>query len=101
MVMMVNIQYVQMSTSESLSNIVTQKLEKLAKRYNWIIKFEVFFKLEKDAAGKGKICEIEISGPGPRIFAKSDEDDFEKAAVETISDLERQLRKRKELFQRH
>lgn len=99
--MTVNIQYVHIPTSESLSDIITQKLEKLAKRYNWIIKFEVFFKLEKDSTGKGKICEIEISGPGPRIFAKSDEDDFEKAAVETINDLEKQLRKRKEIFQRH
>ena len=89
--MTVNIQFVQMPTSESMSDIVTHKLENA----------EVFFKLENDPAGKGKICEMRLSVPGPRIFAKTNEDDFEKAAAGTIKDLERQLKKRKEVFKRH
>ncbi len=99
--MTVNIQFVQMSTSESMSDIVTHKLEKLGKKFDWIISAEVFFKLENDPAGKGKICEMRLSVPGPRIFAKTNEDDFEKAAAATIKDLERQLKKRKEVFKRH
>ncbi|MEL6916977.1 MAG: ribosome-associated translation inhibitor RaiA [Bacteroidota bacterium] len=96
--MTINIQYQGMSTSQSLSKIVTDKLDKLYKRYDWIIKANVLFKLEKNPTGIGRICEMELSAPGPRIFAKSDEDNFEKAAVETIHDLERQLRKRKQTF---
>ncbi|NND15335.1 MAG: ribosome-associated translation inhibitor RaiA [Eudoraea sp.] len=99
--MTVNIQYVQMPTSESMTEIVTNKLDKLGKKFDWIISAEVFFKLENDPAGEGKICEIRLSVPGPRIFAKADEDDFEKAAATTIKELERQLKKRKEVFNRH
>lgn len=90
-----------MPTSESLSNIVSKKLEKLGKKYDWIISADVFFKLENDPTGKGKICEMRLSAPGPRLFAKSDTDNFEKAAAETIKDLEIQLKKRKEVFKRH
>ncbi len=98
--MTVNMQYVQMPESESLSEIVNRNLEKLAHKYQFVIRAEVFFKLGNGTDGKNKICEIELSAPGPRIFAKSTEDNFEKAAAKTISDLERQLRKRKEKFTR-
>lgn len=94
--MTINIQYVHMPTSESLDKIVSGNLEKLANKYSDLINADVFFKKESDPKGKGKVCEMQLSLPGPRIFAKSDEDDFEKAAAETISDLESQLRKRKE-----
>ncbi|MEK6152261.1 HPF/RaiA family ribosome-associated protein [Flavobacteriaceae bacterium 3-367] len=96
--MTIEIQYVRMLSSESLSNRVTEKLMKLSKKYPWIIRTQVFFKLENDPADLGKICEMELSVPGPRIFARSKENNFEKASAETLKDLERQLRKRKEVF---
>lgn len=99
--MMVNIQYIHIPTSESLSEIINLKLEKLEKKYSWIIKTEVFLKVEKNPTGKGKICEMEVSSPGPRIFAKSDEDNFEKAVAATISDLDKQLQKRKRIIKGH
>ncbi|NNL03610.1 MAG: 30S ribosomal protein S30, partial [Eudoraea sp.] len=49
----------------------------------------------------GKVCEIQLSAPGPRIFAKSSQDNFEKAAATTIKELENQLRRRKEIFKKH
>jgi putative sigma-54 modulation protein len=58
----------------------------------------VLFKQENDRTGEGKVCEIELSAPGPRIFAKSNTDDFEKSMAETIEDLRRQLEKRQETF---
>ncbi|MGB5818939.1 MAG: ribosome-associated translation inhibitor RaiA [Saonia sp.] len=96
--MKVEIQYVQMATSDSLSTIVTDKLQKLSNKFPWVIKAQVFFKRENDPSEMGQICEIELSAPGPRIFARSNEDNFEKAATNTLKDLERQLRKRKEIF---
>lgn len=96
--MTIEIQYVRMLSSESLSERVTEKLGKLSKKYPWLIKAQVFFKLENNPTDMGKICEIELSAPGPRIFASSKENNFEKAAMETLKDLERQLRKRKEVF---
>ena len=99
--MTINIQYVQMPTSESMNTFVTQKLNKLAKKYDWVIRAQVYFKLEHDHAKKGNICKIELSAPGPRLFAKSNEEHFEKAAVTSIKELEKQLKKRKEVFSKH
>lgn len=96
--MTINMQYVQMPESESLSEIVTRNLQKMAHKYQFVIRADVFFKQGQGKDGNNKICEIQLSAPGPRIFAKSTESNFEKAAAETISDLERQLRKRKEKF---
>ena len=99
--MKINIQYVHMPTSESLSRIITKKLEKLHHKFSWILKAEVFLKLENDSSGDNQICEIELSAPGPRIFASSTEANFEKAVASTIKDLERQLEKRKHAFANH
>nr|WP_299073971.1 ribosome-associated translation inhibitor RaiA [uncultured Allomuricauda sp.] len=99
--MVVNIQYQKMNTSESMSNLLTKKLERLSKKYNWIIKANVIFKIENDKAKMDKVCEIELSAPGPRLFAKSRNNDFEKAMTETVDELKRQLEKRQELFVRH
>ena len=99
--MTITIQYVQMPTSEAMDVLMTQKLNKLARKYDWIIRAEVFFKLENDPTGAGKICEIRLSAPGPRIFAKSNQDDFEKAAAATIRELETQLERRKQVFKGH
>ncbi|MEH6513818.1 HPF/RaiA family ribosome-associated protein [Maribacter arcticus] len=98
--MTINFQYIQMAESSSLSEIVTRNLQKLGNKYQFIIRAEVFFKLGNGTDGNDKICEIQLSAPGPRIFAKSNENNFEKSAANTISDLERQLRKRKEKFER-
>lgn len=96
--MTINIQYVKMLTSDSMTEIVSKKLNKLGEKFEWIIKANVFFKLEKDPAGKGNICEIELSLPGPKIFASSKEKNFELAAKNTISDLTKQLKKRKATY---
>ena len=57
---------------------------------------DYIFKIENDALGE-KICEMELSLPGPKIFASSKEKNFEMAVKETISDIQKQLKKRKEL----
>lgn len=95
------IQYVNMDSSESLSNYTKEKLQKLAKRYDWLISCDVFFKQDKNLKEKGKICNMELSLPGPKIFATSTEKNFEAAVKETISDLDIQLKKRKNTFSTH
>ena len=99
--MTINFQYVQMPTSEAMNELMTNKLNKLSRKFDFIIRADVFFKMENDPSGMGKICEIRLSVPGPRIFAKSNEDDFEKAAASTIKELESQLQKRKNVFKKH
>ena len=99
--MTINIQYVHMLTSEAMNTYVTEKLQRLGKKYDWIIKAEVHFEVEHKGKTKGKICKIELSVPGPRIFATSDEDNYENAVKKTIKDLEVQLKKRKQVFHQH
>ncbi|MEL6810326.1 MAG: ribosome-associated translation inhibitor RaiA [Bacteroidota bacterium] len=99
--MNISIQYVKMPESDTLTQYCTARLEKLTKKYDWITQAQVFFKYEKEASGMDKICEIELSAPGPRIYASSKEKNFEMAVKETLSDLNKQLKKRKALFTRH
>lgn len=93
--MEIKIQFVQVPKNDAVEEFAVKRLLKMAKKYEWLIKTDVFYKLEPDTKGKGKICEIRLSLPGPRIFAASDEESFEAATDETIRDLEKQLRKRK------
>ena len=94
--MTVDFQFVKIPVSEALKGYTTKKLQKIETKYNWVIHTEVFFKIENDALGE-KICEMELSLPGPKIFASSKEKNFEMAVKETISDIQKQLKKRKEL----
>ncbi|TPN87501.1 ribosome hibernation-promoting factor, HPF/YfiA family [Aquimarina algicola] len=94
--MKTNIQFVQMPTSEAMESYVHEKLDKLYANYDWVIKSDVFFKKENDPKGKGKICDVELSLPGPKIHATSNEKTFESAFKETFKDLITQLKKRKQ-----
>ncbi len=96
--MTVNIQYVGVDVSETLSKFTEEKLEKVFNRYEFLISATVHFKKDESQHETGKICNIELSLPGPRIFATSNERNFEVSVRETISDLERQLQKRKEVY---
>ncbi|MCJ7467280.1 MAG: HPF/RaiA family ribosome-associated protein [Maribacter sp.] len=89
------IQFVQTETDDTAKQLVLEKIEQLSKKYDWLIRTDVFFKEEKDSYGKGKICEIRLSCPGPRIFASSNEESFAASVAETVRDLEIQLEKRK------
>ncbi len=99
--MQTRIQFVNMPTSESFEGFIKEKIAHLTKKYDWLIKAEVKIKKENGPSPKGKICEIELSAPGPRIFASSNEASFEHAVVETIKDLDRQLKRRKQNMRSH
>ncbi len=99
--MTVNIQYVGVDVSETLSTFAEEKLKKIFNRYEFLISANVHFKQDENQHDTGKICNIELSLPGPRIFATSNERNFEVSVRETVKDLERQLEKRKEVYKTH
>ncbi|WP_460218500.1 ribosome hibernation-promoting factor, HPF/YfiA family [Psychroserpens sp. MEBiC05023] len=99
--MSVTIRYVDVDVSKTLNTFTEEKLSKLFNRYEFLINAVVRFKQDPNNHTKGKICDIELSLPGPRIFATSDESQYEVAVRETIRDLERQLKKRKEIYKTH
>lgn len=99
--MKVNIQYVHMATSEAMNEYVTNKLKKLGNKFDFIIGAEVHFEHQNNAKSKDKICKIELSVPGPRLFAHASEDNYEEAVKQTVKELEIQLKKRKQKFHTH
>lgn len=101
MSMTISIQFVKMPGSEALTAYATKKIQKLGDKYDWIISAEVFFKIDNNHCRISKICEVELSAPGPRIFASASEKNFEMAVKETVSELEKQLKKRKSIMTHH
>jgi ribosomal subunit interface protein len=99
--MKINIQSGKQEVYKGVEVLVEEKLAYLAGKYEWIINADVFFKKEKETHGKGHICEIKLSLPGPLVFASSDKDSFESAVAETVNDLDKQLRKRKDTMSKH
>jgi putative sigma-54 modulation protein len=99
--MTINFRYVNVDVSQTLNAFTEEKLAKLFNRYEFLIGATVRFKQDENNHTKGKICDIELSLPGPRIFATSDEAKYEVAVRQTIKDLETQLKKRKEVFNTH
>lgn len=99
--MKTNIQFVHADSKLSVEQLIQRKLDKLENKFDWIISADVIFKEEKSTNGKGKLCTIELSLPGPKIHASSNEDSFEAAAAESAKDLEKQLKKRKAEMQSH
>ncbi len=93
--------FIKMASSETMLVFVSKKLEKLTEKYNWIFNADVYFELESDRAGNNKICEIELSVSGPRVFVSSQEENFELATKKTTLELEKQLEKRKAVFATH
>ncbi|MFC4689927.1 HPF/RaiA family ribosome-associated protein [Dokdonia genika] len=88
-------QFVQMAHSPTMQAYVEKKLEKLYSKYDWIIRADVVFRQENDPKGKGKICSMELSVPGPKLFASASEATYELAAGKAIDNLKIQLEKRK------
>ena len=89
-------EYHDVAASERLEGFSKEKLDKLGEKYDMVIRADVFFKEENTASDEtGKICNIRLSLPGPRLFAESSHDNFKSSISESVNELERQLRKRK------
>ena len=96
--MTVNFQYVNTDVSETLSAYIQERLEKLSNKNEFLISAQVYVKHDDKDHNAGKICHIELSLPGPRINATSNEATYEAAVNETIRDLKKQLEKRKDTY---
>ncbi len=96
-----HIDFVHTTKEAKLEQLILDKMDYLFEKYNDLIKAHVIIEEEKESSSKGKICKIELSSPGPRIFASSNEPTFEGSVGETIRDLDRQLLKRKQKMNPH
>jgi ribosome-associated translation inhibitor RaiA len=96
--MTISFQYVKFEESTALSAATRDQLDRLSTKFPWLIRAQVYFKIDNTSEQENSICEIELSAPGPRLFASSKEVHFETAMKETISDLDRQLSKRDQAY---
>ena len=98
----INFEYHDVKASARLEIMAGEKLNKLLDKFDFIIRADVFFKTEKTADhDKGKICNIRLSLPGPRLFAEANHGVFEASIAEACNDLDIQLRKRKAKMKSH
>jgi putative sigma-54 modulation protein len=98
----INFEYDGVTASDRLEIMMAEKLDKLSNKYEFMIRADVFFTTENTSDPEtGMICKIKASMPGPLLFAESSHKNFETAIAESVSDLERQLRKKKTKMQSH
>ena len=100
--MNINFEYDDVKASNRLEIMAAQKLEKLLDKFDFIVRADVFFKKENTSSPeKGKICNIRLSAPGPRLFAEASNGSFEASISQSVEELHRQLQKRKDKMQMH
>lgn len=98
----INYEYKEVKASERLEILAGERLEKMAQKYDFIIRAHVLIKKENTSdPDTGMICQIRLSVPGPQLFAEASLGGFEAAIAEACEDLERQLRKRKDKLKAH
>ncbi|NNE31216.1 MAG: HPF/RaiA family ribosome-associated protein [Winogradskyella sp.] len=90
-------EYHDVSSSDTLEDFTKEKLETIFTQFDFVIRADVFFKTENTSSDEtGMKCGIRLSAPGPRLFAESSHNTFQDAVSETVNELKRQLKKRKE-----
>ncbi|TLF45032.1 ribosome hibernation-promoting factor, HPF/YfiA family [Maribacter aurantiacus] len=100
--MNINFEYDDVKASNRLEIMAAKKLEKLLDKFDFIVRADVFFKKENTSSPEtGKICNIRLSAPGPRIFADASTGSFEASIAKSVEELHRQLQKRKDKMQTH
>ena len=100
--MNINFEYKDVSASQRLEALATEKLEKLEAKYDFIVKTDVYFKMENTASPEtGRITEIRINVPGTTLFAEANNGSFESSLAKAATEIAKQLRKKKEKMQMH
>ena len=82
--------------NEYTRSVIEEKLQKLDKFNDGIIRADVYLKMGDTLKHNDKIMEVRLHVPGPDIFAEANGDSVEKAANDISEKLRRQLVKRKE-----
>lgn len=93
--MQVNIQAVNVKYSARLEEIINTQLEEQFANQHFIMKANVFLKLENKSEGDNKEVEISLHLKNQELFAKAFSTTFEQALDEVIPKLKKQVEKYK------
>ena len=94
--MKVHTQSVNFNADQKLLNFSQDRMDKLDRVYDKVIKSDVFLKVENTSDKENKIFEARVNVPGDSFVVKKVCKTFEEGADSAVSSLERQLKKRKE-----
>lgn len=89
--------------SETLQQLIEEKVDKLGLFYDRITSAHVFFKDEIQRFQKKdqRTVEMRLEVPGSSLHASASEESFEKALIEVAHKLERQIKKYKDTLSSH
>lgn len=100
--MNINFEYHGVKASNRLEIMAAEKLEKLLHKFDFVVRADVFLKIENTSeTNTGMLCGIRLSTPGPRLFAESSNGSFEASIAESVTELDRQLTRRKAKMKTH
>lgn len=95
--MNINFQYHEVSGSPRLEGLITEKLEKLESKYDFIVNADVYFKKENSSEPDGrKVCSVRLNTPGDIIFAETSNNTLEASIAKIIPELRTQLQRKKD-----
>lgn len=96
--MKVTIQSPKITLNEKQQEYIIKKFNHLDKLYHRIEECQVIFKREKNEKQNSYLIEAKLAVPGNDLFAREEAENLELAVDKTCSDLESQLRRKKEKF---
>lgn len=100
--MKIHFEYHDVTASPRLEEFISEKIDKLENKYDFIVSADVYFKKENSTNPEmGKICSVRLGTPGPTVFAESSTGTFEASVAKVITELRSQLQKRKEKMKLH
>lgn len=100
--MNINFEYHNVAASDRLEIYTSTKLDKLFKRYDFVVNADVYFTLKNTStANKGKICKVRLGTPGQSLFTEASNAKFEASVNEVTKELETLLKRRKDKFARN
>ena len=89
--MKTQIQSLGFDATNTLQNLINQRLEKVGQVSDRILEGRVILKLDKSDIQENKVCEIRLVIPGHDLFAKKTAASFEQALDHVIHALEKQV----------
>lgn len=100
--MNIHFEYHDVAASHRLEGLVTERLNKLENKYDFIVGADVYFKKQKSSNPEtSKICSIRLGTPGPTLFAEVAAATFEASVAKVVTELGSQLQTRKEKLKQH
>lgn len=96
MTMEATIKAIHFDITDKLTAFVNKKIEKLCRKFDFIMDAEVNLRLVKPETAMNKECGLKLNVAGEELFASKTADTFEEALDLCINALERPLEKYKE-----